>query len=59
MINPNKQEQSCLWKLNLFLVYLQYEKLVMTDDLKIKKIELTTESRKSSLIEIRNAMLKT
>ena len=59
MINPNKQEQSCLWKLNLFLVYLQYEKLVMTDDLKKKKIELTTESRKSSLIEIRNAMLKT
>lgn len=41
-----------------FIVIFQYEKLVLTKDLEIKKVEFTTEGRKVPLQEIRKKMLE-
>jgi hypothetical protein len=38
--------------------YLQYEKLVLTKDLEIKKVEFFTQGRKTTLTEVREKMLK-
>ena len=41
-----------------FACFPQYDKLVLDDDLKITKVEFTTEGRKTPLEEIRKQMLE-
>ena len=41
-----------------FACFPQYDKLVLDDDLKISKVEFTTEGRKTPLEEIRKHMLE-
>jgi hypothetical protein len=39
------------------MYFLQYEKLVLTKDLKIEKVEIVTQGRKTTLVDIRKNML--
>lgn len=42
---------------NCTMYFLQYEKLVLTKDLKIEKVEIVTQGRKTTLVDIRKNML--